>query len=353
MAGHPGDTDAPRPRTDWGRVADGIFLAGLGVFFLMATTRGLPEGFWIEAVTFWPVLLVSAGIRIVFDKTAFAAGVILGPLVVLASLFWLAWGHPPVPRPPGDWHALSAAAPGGTEWARVRADLAGVQLDVDTRHLRTGLLAEGRAASRDGTPRLRIDEGEGQASVRLEGRRGGFLLIGSRREVWELGLTDALPFELLLDGAFVRTRADLRTGRLVHAEVNGAFNAATLQLPRPSAPVTVHFKAAFSTYDVSVPAGTPVYVRGPGFPLNYTDKGPAQDGESDAEPGYNIVVDAAFCAVTIEEGVPPEGGWPALPPEASEAPVTPEATETSETTEATVSTEATPPTATPEDPAGP
>ena len=55
-------------------------------------------------------------------------------------------------------------------------------------------------------------------------------------------------------------------------------------------------------------------VRGPGFPLNYTDKGPAREGLSDEEPGYNIVVDGAFCAVTIEEGPPPEGGWPPLPP---------------------------------------
>jgi hypothetical protein len=343
MTGNPGDVDAPRPRTDWGRVADGIFLAGLGVFFLVAATRGLPEGFWIEAVTFWPVLLVSAGIRIIFDKTAFAAGVILGPLVVLSSLFWLAWGHPPVPRPPGDWHALSAAAPEGTVRARLRADLAGVQLDVDTRHLEAGLLAEGRAASRDGTPRLRIDEGEGQASVRLEGRHGGLLIIGARREVWELGLTETLPLEVIVEGVFIRTRADLRTGRLIHAEVNGAFNAATLQLPRPRAPVAIHLKGAFSSYDVTVPEGTPVFLRGPGFPLNFTDRGPAREGQSEAEPGYNIVVDGAFTAVSIEEGEPPEGGWPALPPRAFE---------TSEDAEADDGPPAEAPPATPEDPSG-
>ena len=348
MTERPGDTEIPRPRADWGRVADGIFLAGLGVFFLVATTRGLPEGFWIEAVTFWPVLLVSAGIRIVFDKTAFAAGVILGPVVVLSSLFWLAWGHPPVPRPPGDWHAVSGMAPEGTEWVRLNADLAGVHLDVDTRHLKAGLLAEGRAASRDVTPSLRIDEGEDQASVRLDGRRGGFLLIGTRREVWELGLTDALPLEVIVEGVFVRTRADLRTGHLVHAEVNGAFNAASLQLPRPTAPVTIHFKGAFSTYDVTVPEGTPVHLQGPGFPLNFTDEGPAQEGQSDAEPGYNIVVDGAFCAVTIEEGPPPEGGWPPLPPEAPETPEVSEGAEVNERPPAEAA-----PTVSPEDPAGP
>jgi hypothetical protein len=307
------DTDAPRGRTDWGRVADGLFLAGLGAFFLVATTNGLPDGFWLEAVTFWPVLLVSAGIRIVFEKTPLAAGVILGPAVVLACLFWLAWGDPPAARAPGEWHALSGATPEGTESARLRADFAGVHLDVDTRSLGPDLLAEGRAASRDATPRLRVDEGEGQATVHLEGRDSGFLLIGSRREVWELGVTDTLPLEVILEGVFVRTRADLRTGRLVHVEINGAFNASRLELPRTDVPVSIHFKAAFSSYDLTVPEGTPVRVQGPGFPLNYTDKGPAEEGFSDEEPGYNVIIDGAFCAVNIEEGAPPEGGWPPLP----------------------------------------
>ncbi len=298
------DTDAPRGRTEWGRVADGLFLAGLGVFFLVATTDGLPEGFWLEAVTFWPVLLVSAGIRIVFEKTPLAAGVILGPAVVLACLFWLAWGDPPAPRAPGEWHALSGATPEGTESARLRADFSGVHLDVDTRSLGPNLLAEGRAASRDATPRLRVDQEEGQASVRLAGRDSGFLLIGSRREVWELSVTDALPLEVIVEGVFVRTRADLRTGRLVYAEVNGAFNAASLRLPPTDVPVSIHFKAAFSSYDLTVPEGTSVWVRGPGFPLNYTDKGPAEDGFSDKEPGYNVIIDGAFCVVNIKEGAP-------------------------------------------------
>jgi hypothetical protein len=86
------DRESPRPAADWGRVADGVFLAGLGAFFLLATTRGVPDGFWVEAVSFWPVLLVSWGIRIVFEKTRMQWGVLLGPAVVLSTLFWLAWG---------------------------------------------------------------------------------------------------------------------------------------------------------------------------------------------------------------------------------------------------------------------
>ena len=132
--------DVPRPRTDWGRVADGVGLAGLGVFFLVATVRGLPDGFWMEAISFWPVLLVSAGIRIVFEKTPLAAGMILGPLVVVGTLFWLAWGDAPQIRPPGEWQALSADRPPGVERARVDAELAGVHVGLESRPLGPGPL---------------------------------------------------------------------------------------------------------------------------------------------------------------------------------------------------------------------
>jgi hypothetical protein len=308
---HDREADARRPRADWGRVADGVFLAGLGVFFLTATVRGLPDGFWLDAVSFWPVLLVSAGIRIVFDRTVLAWGVVLGPLVVLATLFWLAWGERPEPLPPGEWHEVSADRPPGTRHARVSAELAGVEVNLVTRSIEPGILATGRAASRDLTPTLAVDEADGETTLRLRGRRGGFLMLGTRREVWELALDDDLPLSLDMEGTFIRTSADLRTGWVADTRVSGAFNASLLQLPPTADPVNIHLEGAFSSFDVTVPEGTPVRLQGPGFPLNWVHKGPAQDGHSDEEDGYNLIVDGAFCVVDIDEGPAPEGGWPA------------------------------------------
>jgi hypothetical protein len=325
MSGTPQDAgpEAPRPRADWGRVADGVFLAGLGVFFLTATVRGLPDGFWIDAVSFWPVLLVSAGIRLVFDRTVLAWGVVLGPLVVLTTLFWLAWGERPEPLPPGEWHEISANRPPGARQARVRAELAGVEVNLLARSLEPGLLAAGRAASRDRTPTLRVDESDdGETTLRLRGRQGGFLMLGTRREVWELALDDDLPLSLDLEGTFIRTSADLRTGRVNGAQVSGAFNASLLRLPPTADPVNIHLEGAFSTFDVTVPEGTPLRIQGPGFPLNWVQKGPAQDGHSNENAGYNVIVDGAFCVVDIDEGPAPEGGWPAARP--AHAPTTEE-----------------------------
>jgi hypothetical protein len=312
MAGttHHPDEDTSRHRTDWGRVADGVGLAGLGVFFLVATMRGLPDGFWTEAVSFWPVLLVSAGIRIVFEKTPFAAGMVLGPIVVVGTLFWLAWGAPPKPLPPGEWHELAAAKPQGSERARVRAKLAGVQLGIEARPLDATLLADGRAASREGTPRLDVDDGDDEARLRLEGRDSGFMIMGGRREVWDLGVSDALPLEFDLSGAFIRGDLDLRRGWLSGAKIEGAFNSWRFRLPPPSQPVEIRFQGAFSTFSVEVPQGTKVRYDGPGFPLVWLDDGPARDELAEDAPAYHVVLEGAFSVVNIEESPPPEGGWP-------------------------------------------
>jgi hypothetical protein len=319
----------PRLRTDWGRVADGVGLAGLGVFFLVATVRGLPDGFWMDAVSFWPVLLVSAGIRIVFEKTSLAAGMVLGPLVVLGTLFWLAWGDRPEPLPPGEWLEVAAERPDGAESARVEAEVAGVRIGLETRSLGSRLLVEGRVASRAGTPSLDVDDHEGRVDVRLRGRHGGFTIVGTRREVWDLGVTDSLPLDLDLSGAMNRGDLDLRRGWVTGSKVSGAFNAWIFRLPPPSQRVRIRFQGAFSTFDVKVPEGTPVRYDGPGFPLVWGDRASTQEEIGEDTPSYEIILEGAFSVVNIEEGPPPEGGWPA--PRTS--PETPDTREDSATAE--------------------
>ncbi len=308
-------SDHPRPRADWRRVADGVFLAGLGVFFLLATSRGLPDGFWAEAVSFWPVLLVSVGIRLVFEKTPLAFGMVLGPVVVLGTLFWLAWGDRPELSPPGEWQALSVDRPEGVDRAKVLIHLGGVRVDLEARPLPPTLLAEGRAASRENAARLLLTEEDGEATLRLERRRPGLPLIGLRHEIWELDVTDELPLSLDVGGGAVRADFDLRRGHATDSRVRGAFNAVTLRLPRTAEQVTIKLKGAFNSFDVIVPEGTAVRYEGPGFPIGWVDEGPAADGLLEEEPGYLVILDGAFNSLDIDEGPAPEGGWATpLPP---------------------------------------
>jgi hypothetical protein len=300
------EPETSQPGPDWGRVADGVFLIGLGVFFLVAQEKGLPESFWLELVPFWPILLVSLGIRVLFSKTRMSWAIVLGPLVVLAALFWLGFGdRPPLP-PPGEWRPLSADRPPDVDRARILADLASARLDLEARPLAPQLLADGRAASRDSEPRLQVSEDAGEATVRLRGGRSGVVMVAARREHWQLAVSSGLPVSTELEGAFISGNIDLRKGRLAYGAVGGAFNTVVLRLPQPQEPVRIRLEGAFNAFDVTVPEGTPVRIHGPGFPINYLEEGPAERGLSEDGPGYEVILRGVFNSLDIREEPAPQ-----------------------------------------------
>src|SRR3970040_1792253 len=65
------------------KAAEGIQLAGLAVFLLLNTTGALPWSFWLDAIALWPVLIMSAGLKIAFEKSRAPWLLLLGPVLVL------------------------------------------------------------------------------------------------------------------------------------------------------------------------------------------------------------------------------------------------------------------------------
>src|SRR4029453_4042540 len=104
------------PKVDWKRAADGIGLSVCAFFLLLTTTGVLPWAFWMDAISLGPLLILSAGIKITFEKTRAPWLVLLGPAVVLTGLTWVATGASPelaagnwkceglLPRPEGAKH---------------------------------------------------------------------------------------------------------------------------------------------------------------------------------------------------------------------------------------------------------
>jgi len=328
---------------DWGKVADGIGLAGFGVFFLLATTRGLPPGFWLDALSFWPVLLISAGIRVTFEKSPLPWGVVLGPLVVLGTLSWLAWGTPPSIAPPGEWRAVSAVRPEGLDAARLEVRGVGARVLVEARALGAGVLAEGRSASRGDFARLReVNEPRGEIdapreasegseprdatpptarntiTLRLEGHGGGATVVPGRKSIWELAVAQDVPMSVDLGGVMSRSDLRLERGVVSGVEARGAFQAVVLRLPPARGRVAVELGGPFCAFHLIVPDGSRVHL-GKTFPMSLVFRGPATDealGED--EPGYAVSFGGPFGSLTIEEAPLPEGVW-VPPPAASPA----------------------------------
>src|SRR5512134_676112 len=138
-----------RPPADWRRATDGIQMAGFAVFLLLNTTGALPWSFWLDAISLWPVLIIAAGLKIAVEKTSFPWLMLLGPVIVLGSLAWLASGQRPE-GPVGPWEPTSVAREAGTERLDFEAALAGARLRLSgADDVPDGRLVDGRRISPD------------------------------------------------------------------------------------------------------------------------------------------------------------------------------------------------------------
>jgi hypothetical protein len=305
MSCTPGVTSPGQPlKADWKRAADGIGMAGVAVFLLLCTTGYLPWSFWLDAIPLWPLLIMSAGVKIAFDRTRMPWLVLLGPAIVLGGLAWVASGartdldlgpwasEGPLPRPEGA--------------SRVKLDLKLVasRLSVSARELPGGALADARSIERGGKATLAVRREDDTAHIRLDtGGSSGVVILPGRRQRWDLGVPTDLPLEFGVEGAFARSRFELAEAqRFAGGRVNGAFLATQLVLPPVSEPVKVRLNGAFSVLRLSVPAGTPVKVSGTGFPFNLVKRRLVGDP---GQPGYEVQLDGVFSAVAVDTRRPP------------------------------------------------
>lgn len=288
---------APRPRTDWRRLADGLLLIGLGVFVLLNTTGHLAWTFWYDALTLWPILIVTAGLRIAVDRTRFAWLMILGPIVVLATLAGVAGGR--LENAPGPWQPVAVERPADAGRFTLRAALASSRLDVIARAAGDAMLLEGRQGSRTNKARVETKVEGGAATVTLvPGDQGWDFFRPGRQSRWELAVPEALPLTIDVDGAMIGARFDLRRGHVAGGTFDGVFLGIDLHLPKPTERVKLEFHGVFNMIDLYVPPGTPVRVHGPGFPFNLVDRG-SGDPKNPATPGYDVEFAGVFSRVGV------------------------------------------------------
>jgi hypothetical protein len=283
---------------DWVRLADGIFLTGLGVFAYLNATGRLPWTFWFDALTIWPIMLVTAGLRIAFNHTRQAWLVVFGPLIVLGLLAGMASGR--LSSAPGSWHSFSEAH--GTAATRVilSGTLHSSRIDLAAGPLPEGVAVQGRRGSRQDKARVERTQDEKTDRIALvTGNYGLASALPGRMSRWELAVTDAVPVGVRIQGAMVGSAIDLSRGALADATFAGAFLGAEMRLPRPKAPVKLTVKGVFNVIELIVPPGTPVRVHGPGLPANILDRGTGQDPSDPANPGYDVKLEGIFSRVGV------------------------------------------------------
>jgi hypothetical protein len=311
-------SEGERDGANWGKAAEGIQLAGIAVFLLLNTTGALPWSFWLDAIALWPVLIMSAGLKIAFEKSRVPWLLLLGPVLVLGSLGWLASGRRPE-GPVGPWNAESLSRPEGTRTVDFEAALVGARLRLAfATDLPADRLVDGRSIVNRENTRLESRDDEGVARVRIDsGKKHGIVFLPRPRERWDLRLPADLPARIEVKGAGVGGDLDLTASTLERVQTNGVFIGLAARLGAPRRDTEIQMNGVFNSLALVVPEGTPVRVHGPGLPFNAVDRGVAG---IEGRPGYDVSVQGIFSAVEvrIDRAISPEP--PPVPMAAPDAP---------------------------------
>jgi len=285
----------------WKNATDGIQLMVFGAFLLLTTQGLLPWSFWFEALTLWPVLLVGAGLRMIFERSRLPWVMLLSPVLIGAALVWLARGGQPV-QAQGPWVEREAARPADVTSFKVEAKGMLGQLDLQARPVDDGLLVSGMSASRSGGERIEVRTKDDQAVVSLRRPREvwPFSMRAGRRDAWKLDLTPDLPLLLELEGVGASGQVDLHRGKIKEAEVHGALNSLEIHLPAPAADTIVSVEGVFNSVRLLIPAGTPVRARTDGI-MNTVDRPAGGDG-----PSYIVNAKGVMNTVEVVEAPAPK-----------------------------------------------
>ena len=285
-------------KADWKRAADGIGLCVCATFLLLTTTGVLPWSFWMDAISLWPLLILSAGIQITFEKTRVPWMVLLGPAVVLAGLVWVATGPNP-DLSSGNWKSEGPLPrPEGAKHVKLELDLLGTRVAVEARDVEAGALADARSIERSEKAELQVDRQDDVARLRLNtGKTGGVTFVPGHKQRFDLGVPRDLPVTLRLKGAMSRTSLDLVDGRLEGGSIDGAFLATQLVLPPVEETVKLVQRGAFCALRINVPEGTPVSVRGNRFPFNIVKR---DIKGAPGRAGYEVQLEGVFSAIALE-----------------------------------------------------
>ncbi len=286
----------PRRRTAWPRAAEGIQLIGIACLLLLNTTGHLHWSFWLDAISLWPLLVVSLGVHIAFEKSRAPWLVLLGPILVLGGLVWLASGVRPS-LPDGPWQPEFAMRPEGAQSVKLTASLAAARLRLTTANdIPGGRLVDGRALRDGGRARLETETDGSVAQVRLEGRVRGIVFLPRSSEYWDLRLPQDLPVAVHVKGAGVGARLDLTSAGFRGARAEGVFIGLDARLPAPRQDTEVTIDGVFNSLTLTVPEGTPVRVQGQRHPFNAIGRG--LQGVP-GRPGYDVRVKGIFSAVEV------------------------------------------------------
>jgi hypothetical protein len=315
-------TEKARRRTYKG-ITTGVVLICAGSVLLLNTSGQLAWGVWFDLLSWWPVLLIAWGLRLIFQNTPLHAVGLLGPALIVTTTILVASsysGHASTgwtDLSNADATAIDCPPPPAGESATLRLQYAAGSVHVASEpSTAPGIKGSLRY---DGPVPRRSCSSSGDLRLSRRGDWDDFNILvpfGRTYSAWETKLASSAPVDLHIQAAAAQIDADLRAFTLDHVEVSSAASQITLKLPPPTRRTGVTIEGAAMTVAITLPRAAcftlfrkrllssidvePAVMEDDRFPRTVTADA-CRSLPPDA-PRYEIRVTAPVSTVTVEEG---------------------------------------------------
>ena len=242
--------------------AGGLIL--LGVFGLLWNLDVLPNGFWGEFWTLWPLLVVAVGVNLVLSRQRAWIGSAAALAVVTGSLAaaWVLAVADPSPSPSLTMYSESIRVPSdGAQSARLNLTLAGGDLSL-TGGAPSGLLLSGgsEAPLAEVTDqRVSVSTSGGRRTMDLRLNADWSFEFPPRRSSspgrWALRHAEGIPTDIRIEGGASTFDLDLRELNVQSLNVEAGAADIDVVLPANAGRTTADFSIGAADLDIMVPPG--------------------------------------------------------------------------------------------------
>ncbi len=246
-----------------------LILISIGVLLLLNQMGMLPGDFWWSLWRYWPVILILAGIEVLFGASGSRWLYLLGVLLAIAVLggligYAILRGDSTAGvRPSADTETVSQALQD--------ADRALVNLRMGAGEIRLGVienspnLAEGRVdySKRSSKVVERFDLRSGRAEWTLSSGQGSSSMLAGEdlNERWDLKLSSRVPLEVDIEMGAGKVAANLKDVKASNVDIDLAVGDVTVTLPASAGTARLTVKMAVGEITIIAPAGVGLRVR--------------------------------------------------------------------------------------------
>ena len=242
-----------------------IMLIGAGAIWLLYNLNMIPaENLWM-LVRLWPILIILAGLNVLFARRLAILGAVLGLLVMAGAAYILLYGD--------ELDLISSPEPQVETFAVEMTNTTATELNLDLSFQEASLhglsasdqlfLAEiGHVGDIDFNV---TGEGEKTISLKQMGWEAGYQWLQTKLEgevmVWDIGLSPRIPFDLSVEGGVGKSDLDLADLKLSDFDYDGGTGASTIILPESREGYETRIESGTGMVTVALPENSNLTIR--------------------------------------------------------------------------------------------